>query len=449
MPHVTGRGAAVGVQALFVLVVPLALLPIALKWQPAAWLAAVLLALVAVLPVIGPSNAAIGFMLVTFATIPFNDVHPIGALGWMELSDPFLLVGFALLVPRILGNTLNLPTAFLVGAIGFVTVGTLSALVSDDPVANFRYLWNVVKGLIVLPVLLAWWQPARQIVVAASLAYMLGNCVNTFAALNEGPVPGENRYAGLTLHPNAMGICAVLSIALVPFLLAALPRKYHFIVVTMGAISMYGVWLTGSRAAFAGAVMLVLLYPLLSRSIPAALAVAGLGVTAFAIGSRLAERADPSSLLGRLLGSDSAQRSDTERLKGALDAIHQFLDHPFLGAGWLELWGAHVSYLQVPAAIGVFGLVFYLMLLASLLRPLVTLPEPYRLLAVPALATFMLDVFLPILGALFIWIVVGLVLNADRLDALERRDPDESPPGTPPGLPGAGLARPDMMTGRR
>lgn len=380
-------------------------------------------------PFLGLARVGTVFILAGFVTVTFNDVHPIGALPWMELCDPFFLAGIVLLIPRLLGNTLRLPLAYLAGSIGMLAAGTLSALATDQPGPNFSHLLDIVRGLVFLPIFVAWWQPGRRTVVALALAYVVGNNVNVVDSFIEGVGPSE-RYAGLTSHPNTMGICEVLSLALVPFLMTALPRRHHWVVVVLALMSVYGVWITGSRAAFMSAMILAALYPVLSRSIPAALVLAALGIAALAVAIRLAETADPESTLGRLLGEGSASGSNSLRRAGARAGIEQFVHHPLLGDGWLTTWQNHNALIQVAAGIGIFGLASYLALLAGLLRPLLSVPPPYGLLATPALATIMLDVFLPVLGARYVWVVVGLALSAERLATL--KGPDDDEPGTGP-----------------
>ena len=430
---VSGGHTAGVVAAVFFAIIPLVVIPASLAWPPATVLFGLALFLAVAAPIVGLARMGAGFILVGIATVTFNDVHPIPGAPWLELSDPFFLAGFVLVVPRLLGNPLRLPPALLVGAVGLLTVGTLSALLSDQPGPNFSHLLDVVRGLVFLPIFFAWWQPGRRTIVAVALAYMLGSSINVIAALLEGAT-FDDRYAGLTSHPNTLGICLVLSISLAPFLLAELRARYHWIVGLMTAISVGGIWLTGSRAAFACAALLVLLYPLFNRSIPAAIAVGALSLTAYSVADRMAQHANPDSLLGRLLGEGSAQASNEARLEGARQGIDQFLSHPLLGDGWLTVWGAHNGYIQVAAATGIFGLASYLLLVAGLLRPLLAISPPSGLLATPMLATVMLDIFLPVLGARYVWVIVALSTAAERLAAEEGANPDHAPmtPVAPP-----------------
>lgn len=415
------------------LVVPLVLLiilPASLSSLSVAFLCISALVVMMLVLVFGSRPTGTAFLLVGYGTVTFNDTHPIASLGWMELADPFLVTGFFLLIPGFVRTVLRLPAGFLVGAMGLLSVGTLSPLFTEAPGLNFALFLDVAQGVVLLPVLLAWWQPGLRAVTGIALAYVVGSGVNVVSALLEGPDSGD-RYSGLSTHPNVMGYCQVLSIALVPFLLEVLPRRYHWIIGAITVVSIYGIWISGSRAALLGGAILILLYPLLKRSIPVTMGVAALCLPVLVVLDSVADRLDSSSALGRLLGADSARASNEARREGAQAGIDQFLSHPLLGDGWATVWGAHNGYLQVAAAIGVFGFVFYGVLLGSILRPLIAIPSPYGLLAVPGLAALMLDLVLPVLGARYVWCAVGLSLCAYRLaDTEGARGPVEALHGT-------------------
>ena len=424
LPDSGKRSAGSGAPVLFVFVVLLVLLPAALSSVPVAFICVSALVVATMALIVGFGRTGSGSLILSFGTAPLNDVRPIEALSFLELSDAFLVTGFLLLIPRLAGTTLRLPSAFLAGGVGLLTVGTLSALASDQPGRNLGYLINVAGGVVLLTVLLVWWQPGRRTTVAASAAFMIGNAVNVVASLFQDPFV-EERYSGLTTHPNVMGLCQVLSLALAPFLLEALPRRYHWIVGVGALVSMYGIWISGSRAALLCAVALTLLYPLFKRSVPVALAVAALCLPAIVVFDRVSQNPDPSNTLGRLLGAGSVSYSNEYRVAGARAGIDQFLSHPLLGDGWVGIWSTHNGYLQVAAAIGVLGLGCYLMLLVPILRPLIAVPPPYGLLAAPGLAAAMISVVDPALGTRYTWCVLALALSADRLSALAEKPSDQ------------------------
>ena len=415
------RIANLGTQGSLVIVVLLIVLPAALTSVPVAVVCASALVITTMALIVGLGRTGSGLLVVAFATAPLDSLRAIGPFS-VALSDLLFVAGFVVLIPRLAATTLHLPKAFLFGGIGLLTVGSLSALASDQPGYNSYRLVFVASGVVLLPVLLTWWQPGHRTTIAAAAAYTFGNTVSVAACLFEDPYM-EGRYAGLTTHPNVFGLCQTLSIALAPFLLEAAPRRYRWIVCVGFLISAYGIWISGSRAALLSAVALTLLYPLFRRSIPAALVVAALCLPAIVVVNRVAQNPDPSNALGRLLGG--APQSDEYRRAGAQTAVDQFLSHPLIGDGWESVWLVHNVYLQVAAAIGMLGLVCFLFVLASILRPLIAVPRPYGLLAAPGLAAAMLGAVDPALGNRYIWCVVALALSADRLVALAEEPSDQ------------------------
>lgn len=418
-----------GIQLLFAVGVPLVVIPLGLVSLPLAVVFAFVLILIILSPVAGPSQIAAAFIMAAFATVPFNAVVPIAALPWMEISDPFFIVALVLLIPHFLRTPLTLPLAFVVGSIGFVAIGVLSAIGTDIPGANIAYLVDVVRGVILLPLFMTWWKPDRRIMVGVALAYMTGTLINVIAATIQGEYP-RIRADGLSSHPNVYAFCAVMSLALVPFLLAMLDQRHHAIVRVLALAAVYAVWTSGSRGAFFCMVILACCYPLLRRSIASGLAVGATALVAFAVLHRFAQSVSPTSALGRVFGGDQATESTNIRIGAAEIGIKQFLAHPVLGDGWVGVWGIHVSFLEVAAAMGVLGLIFYVTVLWSLLRPVFFVPSPYGLLAVPVLAAIVLDLVLPLIGARMVWCVLALSLSAQRLWE-ENRAVDDVPTAPP------------------
>lgn len=402
----------------------LVVVPAATFSFPVALLCLFAVATATVAIVIGLDRTGSGFLLLGFATVALTDVRPLGASSFLELSDAFFVVGFMLSALRLFGTPLRIPLSFLVGGFGFLAIAAISAAVGEQPQINFHYVLDLAIGMVLVPVLVVWWQPGRKRVVAAAVAYVLGTVVNVVAAVFQGEL-GGGRASGLTTHPNIMGLCALLSLALMPFLLKALPRNYVWAVGVGSVVSLYCIWISGSRAALACAVAVTLLYPLLKRSILAALGVVALSLPAIIVVGREAKNPDSANALGRLLGGGAADTSTRAREAGAEAGFDQFLHHPLLGDGWDYVWGIHNVYLQIAAAIGIFGFAFYLIMLAPMLKPLIKVPSPHGLLALPVLAVAMISVVDPAVGARHIWVLISLALCASRLAGLE----DESPQG--------------------
>lgn len=415
-----------GVSTAIAAVAALALVPVALSSLLTAVVCVGVVALVLLTLVLGAARVGAVMLLLAFGLVTFDNVHVTGSI---RIAHPFFILAFLLLLPHFAASPLRMPTQFVVGAVGFSALGLVSAVISDAPAANLSYLFQVLRGVIFLPILLVWWRPKETLVIAAACSYVLGNCVNVVAALINGP-SGGGRYSGLSSAPNLLGYGAALSLSLVPFLVATLSRRLRWVVFVLAAACAYGVYISGSRGALLGAIALAVLYPLLVRSIPAALGIAALIAPAMVLISNAMHDPSSSNSLGRLLGGESGQASNDARLQGAQAGFDQLIGHPVLGDGWLTIWGAHIGYLQIAAAIGLFGLAFYLILLFSVLRPLLTVPSPYRLLAVPALTAAMLDLVLPVVGAMFEWSAVGLALCAAPLAARQSEQAEEGLPSS-------------------
>jgi hypothetical protein len=411
--------------ALFLLPL-LAVLPIALTLPAAALLCAAVLATATIAVVFGLRTVGGAFVIAGFATVPLADLHPVPSFTLLELSDVLWVIGFLLLTPVLLHTPLRLPSTFVLGAIGLLMLGGLTFPTRPDPSLDFGILMHVLSGTVIFPTLVFWWRPQRTTVIAAALAYLLGNTINAVACLFQAPW-GDGRYAGLSGHPNVMALTQALGIALVPFLLEALPHRHRWWVMVGAGASLYGIWISGSRAALLCVVAITLLYPLFKRSIPVALAVAGLCFPALVVVNRAIANPDPSSALGRLLGAGSASGSDAGRVLNAQVNLAKFLEHPVLGGGWDDVRRAHDVYLEVAAAIGAFGLVSYLLIVALTLKPLIAIPPPFGLLGMPALAAALIGLVDPGLGSRYLWCVVALALIADRLaETSPERTPDST-----------------------
>ncbi|MBC7632957.1 hypothetical protein, partial [Aeromicrobium sp.] len=184
----------------------------------------------------GMEHSAVILLAVGFLMSPLNDVRPIASLTFMTASDVFLVLGIGLLIPGLVGRKFRPPTAFVVGALGVVAMGLVSSAVNPNAAMSLNSMLRLVVGALTLPVVFMLWRPRREIVVILAAAYVGGNVVNVVAARINGQASDENRYIGLSTHPNILGFCAMLGLALIPFLLQELPRRFSWIVLLAGAI---------------------------------------------------------------------------------------------------------------------------------------------------------------------------------------------------------------------
>lgn len=370
--------------------------------------------------ILGAETVAAFLLVLGFATLPFDSVRA----GPIKLCDVFFVPGFLLLLSRMSRpRTEGLPVTFAIGAGGLFVVGTLAAVASAPQ--NLSHLAHILLGVALIPWLMFRWRPSRGEIVAAALAYMAGTFINVVASLINGPSAGNGRYQGLSSAPNALGTCAMLSLALVPFLLTAVRRSHVWIVVLGAAVSAYGIWISGSRIALVGGLLVALVYPVLARSTRGALLLAVLSIPAIVYaGDRSNNNAGASNALSRLIGNNSSAGSDAERKAGQHYGLDWVSHHPFTGGGdWHIIWGVHDTYLQLAAGFGLFGLTAYLILLVTFLRPLFTTRAPYRLLSLPALVVVLTGFVDPALAVQYAWFVVALALSAHRLADESTSDP--------------------------
>ncbi|WP_332666027.1 O-antigen ligase family protein [Aeromicrobium sp.] len=368
-----------------------------------------------------------GTMFVTLAMFmaPMNDIR-LGA-SFVTASDLLFLLGFAILTPIVIGNRIAVPPMFWLGLSIVLVMGVLASIASPMPVVSVNQVARLMVGAFALPIFFMVWRPAANILARFAAAYMLGSAISVGMALAQGPL-GGGRYVGLTYHPNYFGLASLLAVALTPFVVGKVAPDLRWIFWGAAAVSAGGVWLSGSRAALLVLIMLILIYPFVERSIRAG-GVVVLGVAAvLAFSGRLLEEDGESNALGRLFGAGTAAGSDLERKQILSDAWMQFRAHPLLGNGFDGGLGSHNIYLQVAVAIGIFGLIGYLIILWIGLRPLFWEGVNHRL-AYPVLAYAAIGPITNTLWDRLIWAVVALafVVSVDARDSETELDPVDAP----------------------
>jgi O-antigen ligase len=281
-------------------------------------------------------------------------------------------------------------------------------------------------GAFGLATLIAWWGPGLKKAVALAWAYVLGNCASVAYALIQGETSWEGRRAGWSEHPNIYGLCGLLGVSLIPFLVSQTARSHRWIPVAVGLVNFWALWTSGSRGALAALIVVAVVYPLLSRSVLAGLGLLGVLTTVLVFSEQLLGGAASSNALGRLLGQGSATGSDTEREQLAEAALDQFWSHPILGASLVDVIEAHIIYLQIIAAMGIIGLLFFIVAGWATIRPAFTLEPPLSLLALPALSYATVGWVTPLLWDRYIWVTLGLSLIAPYLVA--KGPPTDEPP---------------------
>lgn len=400
------------------------LIPVATGSTLGAVAALGLVVLLVVLVTVGIEQTAGLLLLAGIALAPMNNVKPVAAVSFVTMSDVFLFLGVGLLLPVLASRSFERQAPFLLGVLGIFLIGLVSSAASADPVASLNGLARLVVGALLLPIVFMLWRPGRRVLVAFAAAYLLGATISVAKGRISGVTSTDGRYAGLTEHPNILGLTCMLAVTLVPFLLAELPRAYAWLVLGAGAVCAYGIWISGSRAALVGTAIVAVVYLLLSRRVEHALIFFGLSIVPFyVVGRTFSSGVVDSSPLGRLRGGGSATLSDVDRTNLAREAIDKFLSSPIIGTGFGDASLAHNIYLQVAAAGGVLALVCYLGILLATIRQPLLLGSPLHLLALPALGYVLVGPLTPLLWDRYIWCVLALPFLVSR----RRRDTDPLP----------------------
>lgn len=418
----------------------LIVLPLGIGQPIVALVVAIALVPVVVAGIVGFEAAGAAAIVMAMFFAPLDNIRPVASLSFISMADLLWTAGFALLLPVLVSRRLVLPPAFSIAALGIIATGGVASLLAEDPGTSFQLLLRLVVGAFGLPVLFVLWSPPTKTVIPLAAAYLVGASINTIGALTIARIAG-GRQQGFTNHPNIMGVCAVLAIALTPYLWASVRHRHRWWIIGCAGLCAYGIWITGSRTALLAFLFVVATYPLLTRSIPAALAVSGAGVVGFTSIGQFLQKGSADNPLVRLFGGGTASYSDNTRVEQARLAFDKFQGHPVFGVGFETTglgsgWGAHNIYLQVAAATGVIGVLCFLIVMAMIARPALLGARPQGLISLPALIYALIGPTIPFLWDRYIWCMLALGLLAtetyvkDREEAALAEAQATSPPPT-------------------
>jgi hypothetical protein len=389
--------------------------------------------------------------LLTAFLLPLNGVR---LSGWLAAADVTLVLaaGLGLLQSTTVRVPVRIPGAFVVGVVGLVIGGAVGSVASPQPVTgltNFaRFLLTAVASVVIV----LQWSPGPAQIRAMFRAWLAGNAVNVAAALVEHPsVPGQ-RPAGLTTHPNALGLVCVLSLAIGIALYATGGRTDRLVALASAAVAGVGVVISGSRAAVIGCLVVVLVRTALGRSwrlIALIVAAAGLGAIVW---TRMPAMSGGTTALGRLLNPGTGVGdSDAVRLAHLRAARDSFVAHPVFGSGFANATDAHNVLLQVVVAAGLIGLTGFLAICWTMLRGLwrPTAPDTRWLSLLPV--AFLTDgMFSNNLWDRYIWLSLAVGIYAScRAGTSDVPDPLGRPvPSTRPARPRRAAPAPPPRSAR-
>jgi len=363
----------------------------------------------------------LGTLMVTLAmfTAPMNDrtYRPIPD-GPITFSDVFFAVGFMLLVGVMLTRRTHLPPDWTIGSIIIVVAVLVSSALTPFPSVALNYGSRLIAAAVMLPLAMLWWRPSRAVIEQLVWAYILGQVASTMFSLVEGPAVGV-RYDGLATHVNFFALGGLIALALLIHKWYVVPANQRWIVLGCAAFCALSIWTSGSRAALLVALVIGLTVPLIERTALSAYAVVAGAAAAVVSASWLIARAGEGSALARLKGDSSTTGSDQDRKEALAEGVDKWLLHPWLGKSFGEdALAAHNIYLQVMVGIGIFGLIGFLLIGLSALRPLLG-TGPLRRLGFAALAFGGIGLITNSLWDRFTWAALSLSILAALPDAEE------------------------------
>ena len=372
--------------------------------------------------VLGPERLGTVLVMLAMFTAPQNSVRPIPTADFVTFSDLFLALGAGLLLPTLLRRRSRYPTGWLVGSIGVIVAVFLASMLSATPLLDLLYGVRLPAATVALPLFFLAWAPSRRMIDVLAWSYVAGHMVSTAYALVAGKDPTTGRFDGLTTHYNFFGIAATITAGLLIHLNHRTPRRWRWLVwgcalVTVGSIS-----LSGSRAAVLVLIMLVVLYPLLERSLLSGYLVVAGGLALVFLGNALLGQTSNGSAFTRIRGDSTTSFSDNERTLALQTGWERFLHHPILGGGFdAHAYDAHNVYLEIAIGIGVVGLAFHLLVFSAGVLPLFG-TGPLRRLGYAPLGYAAMCMLTNSIWDRFVWMGIALAVVA----AVDR--PDDEPP---------------------
>lgn len=322
---------------------------------------------------IGAKATGVACMMAAFASAPmYRGIDAI--TGGVPPTDVFIIAGTIHLFPTMLAHRIRIPTSYVVGLFLMTLSCLVSVIVTGNFATNAFYAVQWIFFVGALPVLVALWRPSLKTVDRLLWAYLGGHLISTAKALAEGAV-FANRYDGLTHHPNAFGLAGVISIGMVLYLFHRHRTAGVWLLVVLAGfvgIGVLSITLSGSRAAIVVLVALILLIPVVERSALLGIGLSVLGALGVLSIPLIVQFSGEESAIGRLAGGGTAGGSDRIRENALSDGLDRFWTSPILGTGFDDVELIHNVYVEAAVAIGIIGLLGYVIVMVSLARPLLS-----------------------------------------------------------------------------
>jgi O-antigen/teichoic acid export membrane protein len=359
------------------------------------------------------------------STVGFSGVR---VTAWATLGDVLLVLSAIMLLPVVVsarGNTF-IPAWLVVALALLIAVGILTAILSNEPLADLGPAVQVPIAVLALAIGPGIYASTRARAALLAAVWVLSATVNGLVALSDSfagshlgldltGIDWSGRAAGLTTHPNTLGLVCAMALPMAVVMAVAARRKAQAILYTLAVlILILGVLISGSRAGLlamgVGIAAIVLAEaPTLGKGrvvLFGGLVLVGL----LSLLALLGPEAGTSVAFDRLTGQVSLGSSDAAHLENLNDAWLGFLSSPIFGTGFSSLRHADNVFLQTLQSGGVIALAGFLVLVGGALaqgrrvaRGLAR-EDSARLLLVGAM------------GGMAAWLADGIVQNsiADR-----------------------------------
>lgn len=382
---------------------------------------------------LGPEKMGIGLMIIGMLLAPLNTLRLIGNVTF---SDVAFVIGFGLLIPRMLVKRPKLPPLYVIGVSILFAGGLISSLIAPLPIASLGGFLRLVAAAILLPFIMNLLQPSGKLVDTLAWAYVVGQIISTgYSVAKGGAGMAQGRAIGLTTHPNFYALAGQLAYALLIYLFYRVERQHRWIVVVAAAIVGFSVLNSGSRASLLCCAVITIMWPIVERSAVAWYVIITGAIVAVIAAESVLRALGQETTLDRLSGNTSAQYSDQARELALESGFRQFWDRPIQGNGWNDILEIHNAYLEVAVGGGVLSLLGFLLIVAALVRPLFRQGVPNRL-AYAGLSYAIFALIGPTLYDRVLWTVLALILvtsaqgngNGDIPDE-ETEVPEEPPTG--------------------
>ncbi len=392
-------------------------------------IAAVILAVgLTTLVAFGPERMGIGLMVLGMLAAPMN---ALGVVGNITVSDVLLVLGFGLLIPRMLTREhRKLPPLYVVGASILFAGGIVSSLLSPGPVDSLIGFVKIIAATMILILVLNLIRPSGKVVDSLAWAYVLGQIVSAaYSVAKGGDGTAQGRAVGLTTQPNFYGLGGQMAYALLIYLFYRVNPKHRWIVLGAMAPVLFSVVNSGSRASLLCCALITLAWPIVERSAVAWYWVLSGALLAVLTADTVLGLLGQQTALDRIRGDTSAQYSDQARNNLLEQGVDLFWKHPLQGNGWAEdtILAFHNAYLEVAVGGGVLTLVGFVLVVAALVRPLFSEGAPNRL-AFAGLSYAAFAMIGPTLYDRIVWVALALILVAPTESAGPPGDDDLEEP---------------------